>query len=200
MQRTITSGCRYSCRALLRLSDTQLRARYDAGLKTIEHQEQLTRSQLHEKQQEFLRQAREGYVQQLTRQTRVAPDDLGPWMNVERLHFQVLLGTDLKQVAEECLEYLGPEPKQVDPAQVPLDAFQEVLLHRHLMMLANLAARRSAPPELAIRLLNYVDRAIVEIPDANGWRLFRYQLLVALDRTDDLQAELQRWSRRMTPW
>ena len=56
----------------------------------------------------------------------------------------------------------------------------------------NLAARKGADPALVERLLKYVDKQMKE-PDVAMWRAVKFQLLIALDRPQDLEKELSAW-------
>ena len=60
----------------------------------------------------------------------------------------------------------------------------------------NLAARKTAAPAAIDRLRKYIDAGIAQGGDqAVGWRAAKFQLLVALDRPDDLERELREWIR-----
>ena len=164
----------------------------------VEHPENLTRSELSQKQQENLRAAREEFAERLDEAPRQLPAELGPWLGVERLYLDVLLGRRLDKVADDCWEVLGPEPRKFAAADtggtsVLLDA---VLWQRHLLTLANLASRRGARPSDVDRLLVYADRGIATAADdvqAFVWKQFKYRLLVALDRPKELETALRGW-------
>ena len=179
--------------ALYRLTDRMVQARFDARMKAIEHQEKLTRTELAAKRAENLRLAREGFADRLRDETRKAPAELGRWMNVERLYLDVLAGRNLDKVADECWELLGPEPRRLAAAENAAQALDAILRNRCLVTLANLAARKTAPPTAVDRVLKYLDRAIAQEPDQIGWKLFKMQLLVALDRPKDLEQALRAW-------
>ena len=57
----------------------------------------------------------------------------------------------------------------------------------------NLAARKTAQPGLADRVLAYLDAGAQAEPDQARWKVLQYQLLVALDRPKELAAKLQAW-------
>jgi len=187
--------------ALHRMTDAFVQARYKALMAQVEHPEELTRTELRDKQQENLRTAREGYAARLQRaMAGECSEALRPWVNVERLYLEVLLKRDLDKVAEECWEMLGPKPKRLPADDEPIDlaeALDLALRSRLLTMLANLAARREAKPEAARRLLSYFDRGIEQAGESRAaalvWRLRKYQLLVALDRPKDLERSLRAW-------
>jgi tetratricopeptide (TPR) repeat protein len=190
--------------ALHRLTDTMVRGRYDARMAQVEHPEHQTRTELRATQQESLRLAREKASNRLRTEERRRDGELRRWLEAERLYLDVLLKRDLDKVAAACWKVLDQKPEadsadDVDLLQAQLDT---ILRDRHLTTLANLAVRRSAQPGDIDRLLDFVDAAITaaEPPEdegvdpAFGWRLYNYQLLVALDRPQQLEQALQDWT------
>jgi predicted Zn-dependent protease len=198
---------------IYRLTDRMVQARYEALMAKVEHQERLTRIELRDKQQENMRLAREGFADRLRRARQEASPDLRPWINIERLYLEALLGRDLDNVAGECWEFLGPNPPpavaaadgddapdSADPNTALQQRLDQVLRARHLITAANLAARRTVKPELIDRLLAYVDAAIAQAPPEDvAWKYFKYQMLVALDRPQDLEENLRGWIRADDP-
>ena len=185
--------------ALYRLTDRMVAARFDARMAAIEHQETLTRIELHEKKTEAMRLAREQFVDRLKRAEPKHAAPLGRWMLVERLYLETLLARDLRQVAEACWEELGPEPPAAEKSldeqgEIPLEkALEAIRRDRLLTTLLNLAARKKAEPAAVDRLLGYLDRAIAADPSGPQWKLWKYQLLVALDRPEALEKDLRAW-------
>lgn len=184
-----TEKLRLQAAALYRLTDSMVRSRYEAEMETVEHPELLTRTELSRTEQDKRRLAREGLAAALKRQERQAESPLRPWFQMERLYLQTQLGANLDRVREECWEALGmPDPTaQAEP-------LQQILRTRYLATLSNLAVRRSASPDDAARLLKYLDRWIKET-DEFDWKLMKYQLLLALDRPEDLEKSLRAWIR-----
>jgi hypothetical protein len=66
------------------------------------------------------------------------------------------------------------------------------LVHRLVTALVDLAAKPDAG-KLAVRVLAYLDRAIVAAPASTRWKLYKAQLLVALDRPQELERTLAGW-------
>ena len=69
----------------------------------------------------------------------------------------------------------------------------------------NLAARKDADPKAIERLLKYIDAGIAFKDEAlaAAWRRTKFQLLVALDRPDDLERDMRAWIRAdvsTAPW
>ena len=189
--------------ALYRLTDRMVQARYNARMAKVENQEDLSRTELRDKQKENLRLSREGFARRLRKARGEHPQPLARWLNVERLYLETLLGRDLDHVQQECWELLGPKPPKPPAADAEPNLQQQLdaILHsRHLVTLANLAARKDAEPELINRLLGYVDQAIAQQdPKDTGWKYTKYQLLVALDRAKQLRADLVQWTRADDP-
>ena len=181
--------------ALYRFVDATVQNRYALSLEDVK-QEELTRTELRQRQRELMRQAYAGVVATLLEAERTAAAELVPWLRIERLYLQVPLGDKLAEVAAECWEYLGPQPRELDGTATAMAELDAILLNRHLMTLGNLAARRGATPALRPKLLDYVNASIKLHGDAVGWRLLKYQLLVALDQPDDLARALEAWLGR----
>ncbi len=188
-------------RGLHQLTDAMVRARYAALEAEREHPEKLDRKTLREEQAENLRKARAGFSDRLEKAMGSADEPIARWMNLEQIYLNVQLGRDLDKVAEECWEYLGPEPIVETPEEPDLAAaMAETMRNRYLLTLANLAARRDADERLAERLLAYCDRAIAAGEKAEEgeeadvrWKLLKYELLVALDRPEELERSLKSW-------
>ncbi|NQU20906.1 MAG: hypothetical protein HQ567_06450, partial [Candidatus Nealsonbacteria bacterium] len=189
--------------ALYRLTDAMLQGRYNALMAKVANQHELTRIELRDKQAENLKAAREAYSARLRRAVGEHSDSLGPWLRIERLYIETLLGRELDRVAQGCWELLGPKPTPPPEKPGPDYALRSVLQGRCLATLANLAARRSAEKADVDRLLQYVDRAIaLDLKrDAKniGWKSLKYQLLIALDRPKELEKELADWVRPDQP-
>jgi len=192
--------------ALHRLTDKMLEARYAARMKTVTHQEKLTRIELRKKQEEYRRQTREGYADRLGKEIAKHPKAFAQWLNAERLYLDVLLDRNLKQAAAECWEFLGagpPKGGKVAPEPSIEQSLEDVLGDRLLKTVTNLAARKNAEPALAERLLKYLDRGIAA--DAEGridnpsYKLAKQRLLIALDRPKELEQALQQWIRLDDP-
>ena len=192
---------------LYRLTDAMLRSRTKALTDAIEKKEDLTRTELREKETEALKQAREGLSDRLRAEADKRDSGLMDWMTLERLYLEVLLKRDLDAVERECWELLGSEPRvsksETDSGRL-LDAIAQ---ERQLSTLANLAARSTAESESADRLLAYIDRAFETVADkdteatidAFGWRQAKWQLLVALDRPAAIEENLRQWTSEDDP-
>jgi predicted Zn-dependent protease len=183
--------------ALYRLTDRMVEGRYAALMAKVEHPEKLTRTELKAKQDEARKQARTGFADRLRQEAGKRGKALGPWLTVERVYLDVVLGRDLKQAAADCWAFLGDAPPAVQEASgedeqsaALLDA---VLRHRFLTTLASLATRKGAEPALAERLLTYVDRGVAADAEDGRWKAVKYRLLVALDRPKELEQALRQW-------
>ncbi|MBI2195349.1 MAG: hypothetical protein HYU36_25490 [Planctomycetes bacterium] len=177
--------------ALYHLCDWSVSARYAASMAAVEHQENLSRTELKALQRENLLKAREALAARLAQETPKQEAALGPWLAAERLYWQALgAAADPKALAAECWETIGADP----PAKEnPLKPIPQVLLQRHLEMLNFLATRPKAGEELPQSLLAYFDKAIAADPDNLAWKHYRYRLLLALDRPDEMEKSLRAW-------
>ncbi len=170
-----------------------VQSRFAASMAKIEHQEKLTRTELAAKRTDNLRLAREEFSDRLNQEMRKQTGAAVPWLNIERMYLDVILGRNLDRVTEECWEYLGPKPRR-GAADDDLGAILEVSLqNRYLVTLMNLAVRKAAKPELIDRLMKYIDEGIAADTDNPRWKMLKYQLLVALDRPKELEQALQSW-------
>jgi predicted Zn-dependent protease len=186
--------------ALHRLTDTMVEGRYAARMKTIEHQEKLTRIELQQKKNENQRLARAGFADRLAKEIARQPKALTPWLVVERLYLDVTLDRNLKQAESACWQYLsevreatGAQRQQPPSLEETLD---DILRQRYWLTLMNLAARKSAGAALVERLLKYIDQQITTETDEGRWKLARIQLLIARDRPRELEQTLPHWIQR----
>ncbi|MBC8117785.1 MAG: tetratricopeptide repeat protein, partial [Candidatus Saccharimonas sp.] len=182
--------------ALHRLTDTMLEARFQALLKTIEHPEKLTRTELQKKHEESRKSAREGFSDRLRNEAARHAQLFGTWLVAERVWIDILLDRDLKSAADECWAVLSAAPFKARPDDDGLDVeakLDELLRERFLVTLQNLAARKGADAALVERLMKYVDQQLKDRPEDPRWRTEKYRLLIALDRAKELEAELVRW-------
>ena len=184
--------------ALYRLTDAMVQARFKARMAAVKNPEKLKRPELQKKQSENLRQAREGFADRLAKQMRQPREgetsaELARWMNLERLYLDVLAGRKLDRVADECWKLLGPKPLPIPEEVGPEFVLEEILRGRCLVTLANLAARKEADEGLIERLLAYCDAGIELQEESLRWKMAKYQLLVALDRAQELEKHLSDW-------
>jgi predicted Zn-dependent protease len=219
--------------SLHRLVDAMLAARFKASMTKLQdegHPEELTRTELSEKQIEFQKAARTGMADRLADEAvkRSALDGdtgwvstiLRDWLLVERMYLDVCLGRNQQEVAAECWGILGDSlpasPTEEELEALDADAVKQLVLNdllrsRALVTLTNLAVRRLAPKGLADRVLKYIDAAIEleqaatsdEGDEAFDWKTKKFGLLVALDRPDDLEVALRKWiatDEYVAPW
>ncbi|MEE8451956.1 MAG: hypothetical protein V3R99_08575, partial [Thermoguttaceae bacterium] len=190
-------------RALYRITDTMVQARYQARMKTVEHPEELTRTELRDKQTENLRLAREGFSDRLRRAARSMPGSLARWFDLERLYVETRMNRNLPQVEEACWEHLGSNPPQtpetIEKGKEIAWQLEQVFTGRMLTTMTNLMARRDARAESVDRFLDYLDRAVKANPKDLRWKMLKYQMFVALDRPADLEKALRQWIRPDEP-
>lgn len=213
--------------ALYRLVDRMIQARVEHDqreLQQIGHPEKLTRTDLAAKQAGFLKAAREGVAARLAMVAANMSEPLAQWLTIERLTLEVQLDRNVDDVAAACWAALGDAPPAAPPASdeetaaveandvdpvATARAVRTALLEglyrgRALSLATYLAVRREAKPELVDRLVQFIDAGIAAGGDAAAaWRGAKFNLLVALDRPDDLQRELQSWivaDGAVSPW
>ena len=187
-----------SVAALHRLTDRLLDNRIAASTMALEHPEKLTRTELLKKQAEIRRLAREALADRLRSEAAKHPKALAPWFSAESMYLDVLLDRNLKQAATTAWDLVGSVADKKEAAEPSIEHTLDKILHqRGLVTLMNLAARKGAEPALVERLLKYLDQGIGA--DANRYKTAKYRLLIALDRTKELEQTLGQWTRQEDP-
>ncbi|WP_020476056.1 VIT domain-containing protein [Zavarzinella formosa] len=183
--------------ALHRLTDAMLQTRYQALMKKVEHPEKLPRTDLRKKQDDNHRLAREGYADRLGKEAPKQAKPFSGWLVAERVWIDTLLDRRLPEVVAESWEFLLLPVPKADPenaSSVAISALDEQLRGRFLVTLTSLAARKGADPALIDRLMKYLDGQIKTAPDDPRWKSEKFRLLIALDRSKELEAELRPWA------
>jgi hypothetical protein len=211
--------------ALYRLVDAMIRLRVEHDQRDLQatgHSEKLTRTELAAKEAGFLQAAREGVASRLDMPLDGRNADLAKWFRIERLTLDVHLDRNLDNVARQCWEILGEAPDadagvsggdeasthEIDMVKASHEARAALLIgvarSRALAIATFLAVREDAKPQLVERLLRFIDAGVAHAgPAAESWRGAKFDLLVALDRPDDLERELQAWiadGGTVSPW
>jgi hypothetical protein len=208
--------------ALYRLVDAMIAGRQAHANEELHDQgktDELTRTQLAEKKIEFAKAAKTAVAERLSKEAEKASAPLSPWLRMEKAYLDVQLNQNYPQVEEFCWQILGEtpfKPKEIDEAAIiemtpeSLNAmirsnyFDAVLRSRAFTTVMNLAARRDAQPPTVNRVLRFIDAGIDQGEDtAASWRATKFQILVALDRPDDLERELRSWVQSepsTSPW
>ena len=203
--------------ALYRLVDSMIANRQAAAKEKLHdagNVDKLTRSELAAKKAEFRKAAREGVAARLAAEAAKKPGSLEAWLWIEQSYLDVQLDRNLDDIATGCWKILGEAPPKQDlaaepteelsPVQMQQRAFESLSRGRAFVTVMNLAARRDAKPAAVERLLKYIQAGIAQGGDvAANWRTAEFQLLIALDRPDDLDRELRAWIRAdvsTAPW
>jgi predicted Zn-dependent protease len=203
--------------ALYRLVDSMLANRQAAAEQKLHDRgevDKLTRTELAKKRTEIRNAARQGLAARLAGDAAKEMGPLAPWLRIERAYLDVQLDQNLADVEAECWKILGEAPpkqvrdaeasEELSDAQLRQQFFDALLRQRTFVTVMNLAARKNAPPTAIDRLLKYVDAGIALGGDmAAPWRNTKFQLLIALDRPDELERALREWIRAdvsTAPW
>lgn len=199
--------------ALLRMVDGLIRqhqARDEKQWRDKGGLDKLTRQQIAQKQAEFSKAARIAMATRLAEEVAREPNPtLAAWMRMERVWIDVQLNQRLPEAADECWKILGETPPKPDseealaeltPAQQLQRGFDNLLRHRAWITVQYLALRRDATPPAVARVLKYIDAGMsLEGPSVNYWRFAKFRFLIALDRAEELEQDLQTWIRRDDP-
>jgi tetratricopeptide (TPR) repeat protein len=188
-----------SVAALHRLTGRLVENRITTATKILEHLEKLTRTELHKKQDEIRKSAREGVADRLHKEAAKHPKALGQWLVAESLYLDMLLDRNLKQVAAEAWEFVGAAPPKAVTEPSIERGLEEMLRQRYFITLMNLAARKGAEAALVERLVKYIDQGIADNADGETWKYTKYRVLIALDRAKDLEQTLRQWTQQDDP-
>ncbi|HKD38550.1 MAG TPA: hypothetical protein VKB78_17180, partial [Pirellulales bacterium] len=204
--------------ALYRLVDAMITNRQNAAMQKLRDKggvDKLTRTELAKQKSEFRKAAQVGVAKRLADAAAENKNDaLSPWLRIERTYLDVALDQRRTEVEAECWKILGNAPPKQDldaeaveelpPAKIRERYFEAVVKNRAFVTMMSLAARKNAAPASIDRLIKYIDAGIALGGDQAGpWRMAKFQLLVALDRPDDLERELRQWVRAdvsTAPW
>ena len=203
--------------AVQELVDKMLEARYNAANQALQdtgHPEKLTRQELVAERKSFIEDAYKGLSDHLAKQVDGHDGLLKQWLVIERIYLDVRQNRQLKKVISECLAILGERPARPNNADRKLkgtarrkllveQAIKTAVQQRALMTFANLALRKSAKPELAQRLLEYIDAGIADSKADGAWKRLKYNVLIAMDKPRELDRELRKWIREdeyIVPW
>ena len=174
--------------------------------------QKLSRSELLARNIQILNEARAGVASRLLDVAKRDKSPVTPWLNMEAAWLHVQLDKQLAQVAAQCWEILGETPpaatnpdddENIAPSELQRRFFDRLLQQRAYATLMNLAARRTAQPEAVQRLIKYIDAGVERKGEAAAPGAEKFDLLVALDRPDDLERELRSWIRddvTTAPW
>jgi hypothetical protein len=198
-----------SVAVLHRVVDATIKGRVEADrikFQDTGNPEKLKRFELREKYASFAKSAREAIAKRLAQEAKTRKGALAAWCRLERATLDIRLERNLKDVAAECwklLENLPAHTAEFNADDAETAEIREKRLHhaleflqreRAITALMNLAARRSASEKSVARLLAFVDFNIkVGGAAAHEWKMRRYQMLIALDRPDELTASLRKW-------
>jgi ferritin-like metal-binding protein YciE len=164
---------------------------------------ELKRAELAAKTRDFLKDARSGVAARLAAEAVKHAAELRKWFDIERAYLDIKLEQNLPQAAEQAWTILGEVPLKPeaqgneavidwsDPKtrQAAMDA---ALRERALAIVLNLSVRKSAAKELVNRTLKYLDAGIALSGEVGAaWRVVKFEVMIALDRPDELEKELR---------
>ena len=84
----------------------------------------------------------------------------------------------------------GPSPKT---KRRPSKSFSKKCCANAIWQPSLTWPRKGADPKLVERLVKYLDQQMKDHPDESGWRSEKYRLLIAVDRSKELESELRQW-------
>ena len=216
--------------ALHRFVDAMLASRIAAADRELNDKggvDKLTRTELAAKKAEFKKNAQISFAKFLADEATAheqTKNPLADWLRIESFWLDVQLEQHLDDVAAFCWKKLGDAPPKPDandkdgveadhdedlsdPALIAIfvqKSFDSLLQNRAFVTVMNLSARKNAQPAAIDKLLKYLDAGIANGGDgAISWRHTKYQVLIALDKPDDLETHLRDWVKTdvsTAPW
>ena len=139
---------------------------------------------------------------------------LTDWINLERMHLDVQLNQNLSETIQAAWAFMGADPvhlgknadakddgndDQDDDAardQIAFEHIRQSFQQRALILLSNLAVRKSAENGLTDRLMAYIDAGItLDGKEVDNWKRRKLAILIALDQPERLERHLRQWIR-----
>lgn len=168
-------------------------ARTTATVAALPNVNLTTRRELNAAKEQALKDARLAALQLFTSvEKEFKPAALRPWLTIERLYLEVKLKSDPEKIRLNALALVTPLIYNSSNTKNILMR-DKLLASRGMATLLYLATQKESKPENIDQLLNIMDQAIKEQNGLLDWKAVKYQLLVALDRGDALEAALKEW-------
>jgi predicted Zn-dependent protease len=177
------------------LADSLMKTKVKALLGPVEKLEKLPRAERREKTKVSRAQARKDLAAAFANALEGTDKWARPWLTLEQLCFAAETKKGLAEVADATRKLLASIPK-VDPDKHPQEARMPwVLRSRCTVLLAYAASRRDTPAGVADGVLKvYRDGEKADKGQKLlNWRYQSFRLLVALDRTKQLESLLAAW-------
>jgi predicted Zn-dependent protease len=183
---------------LMQLNDQAVTKRNAHLESELKNPEKLTRPELKAKREENNRQARNEVIAILKARETTYPEALRAWTQLERLYLEARHLTDLKPFTAEVLKLLGDKPLSLAKEEDKVD-WDKVEIQDRLLSLAMYGVtRKNAAPESIDKLVKFLDAGWDSMPDLQFWKNKKFELLVALDRPKEIEADLRIWIKTDT--
>ena len=181
---------------LMQLNDQMVSLRNALALEEAGKKGDLTKTEHQALLRKAQREAREGVIARLVQQREKQAAGLRPWLEAERVYFEVLMKKDLAKSAAQCWEYMPQLKADARHEDVWLE---EALRERLLGMLEYLAFQPGAGEGAPGALLEFYRKEMKNAVDKRPWRLRIFRLLVVQDRPEDLEQLLRQWAQDDKP-
>ncbi|MEX2608125.1 MAG: VIT domain-containing protein [Kiritimatiellia bacterium] len=160
-------------------------------IERIENRHQLSRRELDEATQKVENENQHWMVQWLRAQEMNPPQpEMKRWLQLDRAFYQVLAESDLPTLKAEGTALLR------DAIHAPPDLLTEtdkIFIHRWVSLLSNLTVKTINDAADSLPLMELLEQGESNQAFDLDWKAYIYQLLIALDRGDDLEARLEQW-------
>ncbi|MDA3873453.1 MAG: hypothetical protein PF795_05795, partial [Kiritimatiellae bacterium] len=157
----------------------------------IENRQQLSRRELDEATQSVEKENTLWVVKWLHGQEINPPQpEMKRWIQLDRAYYQVLTETDLPAIETEGLALLRDLLTQSADTPTPTD---KIVINRWVGILSNIAVKTSNDSADSLPLMTLLKQADQKDSFEMDWKSYIYQLLLALDRGDEVEAFLKKW-------
>ncbi|MCB9870357.1 MAG: hypothetical protein H6837_10900 [Planctomycetes bacterium] len=175
--------------AARQLADRLLAIRVRAALGPVEQLEKLPRTERRDRTERARKAARQALAARFGAAAAAASKLHRPWFVLEQLGFDAEAGGDRSITVQRAAELLDAVPGRGDDEP----SLNRILRARSAVTMAYAATRRDTAATVGDTVLAHLQRHLAADPKALDWRREIFRLLVALDRTDELTALLQKW-------
>ena len=183
--------------ALYTKNNSLLIRRAEAERQKIKNWDTMPRADREAKTKKVFETAQRGLADRLKAEEKRQPPEIIPWLVVERLYLEALLEENPRAVAAEAWTQLLSQPADLPRENEEITQerlLRRVLQQRHRLTLAWLATRKAAGPDLPAQVLKHTAELAQAHPQSRYPKQWLYQLLVALDRPQELLAALKQWA------
>lgn len=181
--------------AFYRLTSWLVRSCARSTVNALPDVNEMPRRKLRAAWREALREARSETVELYSElEKNFRPSEVRPWIALERIYLQVLLGSDRQKIRNETMALLTPVLASSAGKEVTEIKTRDLVLTARCVATLTYLCTLEPDAEDAIKeLLTLMDSQLADGNQALDWKTAKYMCLVALDMGDELEAALKDW-------